>query len=93
MSEVKDKLITAENLKNSYDDNKRAISALKGDIYGQSYYGIRRRGSEEPTIYHPATSDWVHFSRIGYCILAQVVYLLLGEKILEMPEYFDGTYS
>ena len=32
MSEVKDKLITAENLKNAYDDNKRAISALKGDI-------------------------------------------------------------
>lgn len=68
------------------------------DIYGQSYYGIRRRGSSaseltEPTIYHPATSDWVHFSRIGYCVLAQVVYLLLGEKILEMPEYFDGTYS
>ena len=68
------------------------------DIYGQSYYGIRRRGSSaseltEPTIYHPATDDWVHFSRIGYCVLAQVVYLLLGEKILEMPEYFDGTYS
>lgn len=32
MSEVKDKLITAENLKNAYDDNKRAISELKGDI-------------------------------------------------------------
>ena len=32
MSEVKDKLITAENLKNAYDDNKRAISALKGDL-------------------------------------------------------------
>lgn len=63
------------------------------DIYGQSYYEIRRRGTEEPTIYHPATSDWVHFSRIGYCVLAQVVYLLLGEKILEMSEYFDGTYS
>ena len=68
------------------------------DIYGQSYYGIRRRSSSaseltEPTIYHPATSDWVHFSRIGYCVLAEVVYLLLGEKILEMPEYFDGTYA
>lgn len=32
MLEVKDKLITAENLKNAYDDNKRAISALKSDI-------------------------------------------------------------
>ena len=32
MSEVKDKLITAENLKNAYDDNKRAISELKSDI-------------------------------------------------------------
>lgn len=32
MSEVKDKLITAENLKNAYDDNKRAISDLKGDL-------------------------------------------------------------
>lgn len=32
MSEVKDKLITAENLKNAYDDNKRAISELKGDL-------------------------------------------------------------
>ena len=32
MSEVKDKLITAENLKNAYDDNKRAISDLKSDI-------------------------------------------------------------
>lgn len=31
MSEVKDKLITAENLKNAYDDNKRSISELKGD--------------------------------------------------------------
>ena len=29
MPEVKDKLITAENLKNAYDDNKRAISELK----------------------------------------------------------------
>ncbi len=32
MSEVKDKLITAENLKNAYDDNKRSISELKGDL-------------------------------------------------------------
>ena len=32
MSEVKDKLITAENLKNAYDDNKRAISSLKSDL-------------------------------------------------------------
>ena len=32
MSEIKDKLITAENLKNAYDDNKRAINELKGDL-------------------------------------------------------------
>ena len=32
MAEIKDKLITAENLKNAYDDNKRAISALKSDL-------------------------------------------------------------
>lgn len=32
MSEIKDKLITAENLKNAYDDNKRAISELKSDL-------------------------------------------------------------
>ena len=32
MSEIKDKLITAENLKNAYDDNKRGITELKGDL-------------------------------------------------------------
>ena len=32
MAEIKDKLITAENLKNAYDDNKRSISELKGDL-------------------------------------------------------------
>lgn len=32
MSEVKDKLITAENLKNAYNDNKMAISELKNQI-------------------------------------------------------------
>lgn len=32
MSEVKDKLITAENLKNAYDDNKRKIDELKADL-------------------------------------------------------------
>ena len=32
MSDVKDKLITAENLKNAYDDNKRQIGELKGDL-------------------------------------------------------------
>ena len=32
MTEIKDKLITAENLKNAYDDNKRSISELKGEI-------------------------------------------------------------
>ena len=32
MSEVKDKLITAENLKNAYDDNKRAVTQLRGEI-------------------------------------------------------------
>lgn len=32
MSEVKDKLITAENLKNAYNDNKMAISELKDDL-------------------------------------------------------------
>ena len=39
MSEVKDKLITAENLKNAYDDNKRAITELKGDLdnFRQNY--------------------------------------------------------
>lgn len=41
MSEVKDKLITAENLKNAYDDNKRAISALKGNLANKvSKYGV-----------------------------------------------------
>ena len=40
MSEIKDKLITAENLKNAYDDNKRAINELKDeldDFYKKSY--------------------------------------------------------
>ena len=32
MAEIKDKLITAENLKNAYDDNKRQINELKGDL-------------------------------------------------------------
>lgn len=32
MSEVKDKLITAENLKNAYDNNKRTINELKSDL-------------------------------------------------------------
>lgn len=32
MSDVKDKLITAENLKNAYDDNKNKIDELKGDL-------------------------------------------------------------
>ena len=32
MSEIKDKLITAENLKNAYDDHKMAITELKGDL-------------------------------------------------------------
>ena len=32
MAEIKDKLITAENLKNAYDDNKRQIGELKGDL-------------------------------------------------------------
>lgn len=32
MTEVKDKLITVENLKNAYDDNKKAIDELKGDL-------------------------------------------------------------
>ena len=32
MAEIKDKLITAENLKNAYDDNKRQITELKGDL-------------------------------------------------------------
>lgn len=34
MAEIKDKLITAENLKNAYDDNKRQITELKGDLTG-----------------------------------------------------------
>ena len=41
MSEVKDKLITAENLKNAYDDNKRAISSLKSDLAEQNVYDIK----------------------------------------------------
>ena len=32
MSEIKDKLITAENLKNAYNDNKRQICELKDDL-------------------------------------------------------------
>ena len=32
MAEIKDKLITAENLKNAYDDNKNKIDELKGDL-------------------------------------------------------------
>lgn len=32
MSDVKDKLVTAENLKNAYDDNKRQITELKSDL-------------------------------------------------------------
>ena len=32
MAEIKDKLITAENLKNAYDDNKRQITELKDKI-------------------------------------------------------------
>lgn len=36
MSEVKDKLVTAESLKNTYDDNKRAISELKDDKVDKS---------------------------------------------------------
>lgn len=32
MSDVKDKLVTAENLKNAYNDNKRQITELKSDI-------------------------------------------------------------
>ena len=40
MSEVKDKLITAENLKNAYDDNKRQIDKLKGDISNLQDLGL-----------------------------------------------------
>lgn len=32
MSEIKDKLVTAENLKNAYNDNKNKINELKGDF-------------------------------------------------------------
>ena len=32
MAEIKDKLITAENLKKAYDDNKRQITELKDDL-------------------------------------------------------------
>ena len=35
MAEIKDKLITAENLKNAYDDNKRQINELKGDLVNE----------------------------------------------------------
>ena len=39
MSEIKDKLITAENLKNAYDDHKMAITELKGDLNKIATYG------------------------------------------------------
>ena len=35
MAEIKDKLITAENLKNAYDNNKNKIDELKGDLVSQ----------------------------------------------------------
>ena len=35
MAEIKDKLITAENLKNAYDDNKRQITELKSDLVNE----------------------------------------------------------
>ena len=40
MSEIKDKLITAENLKNAYDDNKRGITELKSDISNLQDLGL-----------------------------------------------------
>ena len=40
MAEIKDKLITAENLKNAYDDNKRQIGELKGDLDNLHYDDI-----------------------------------------------------
>lgn len=42
MSEIKDKLITAQNLKNAYDDNKRQISELKSDLVDlKSIIGVK----------------------------------------------------
>lgn len=39
MSDVKDKLITAENLKNAYDDNKNKIDELKSDLADLATFG------------------------------------------------------
>lgn len=54
MSEVKDKLITAENLKNAYDDNKMAISQLRGDL-DENICIKKINGSGYLSIYNPST--------------------------------------
>lgn len=91
------KIVLLGILEPYYDNFVKAIATYYSlpylDIYGQTYYNIRRRSGDSVSIYHPSTSDYVHFSRIGYCVLAEIVYLLLGQKILEMPIYFDGTYT
>ena len=60
MSDVKDKLITAENLKNVYDDNKNAINELKSDLVDlkrktlyKEYISLGKNGdgSNAPTFY------------------------------------------
>ena len=103
MSEVKDKLITAENLKNAYDDNKRAIGDLRGDLVDltnsvfsvspdeTNIYGLTYSKTDNGNLHIQGTLNETHSIRQNNYFINNHFHLKKGEKIRFKWVATDGT--
>lgn len=88
------KIICIGNVMSFYTRVLRDIAKEKNCVfldiyYGQSMFDIKRTSADSATIYHPSESDWVHFSQIGYIVVANTIYRMLCKAIFENHDYFE----
>ena len=88
------KIVCIGNVMSFYTRVLRDIAKEKNCVfldiyYGQSMFDIKRTSADSATIYHPSESDWVHFSQIGYIVVANTIYRMLCKAIFENHDYFE----